>query len=124
VVDFSGAGYPVEEILPPPKGLEFKPSFTLSDADLLSRLTLLFYFRHRAVLGDICIATLKRSCGYRVGLQHSPMETCDSTTGWETGEPEFPACAVVENVTRLVVGRNEMHSPASLTQNAHADWHG
>jgi hypothetical protein len=82
-----------------------------------------FYFRHRAALGDISIAAIKRLCGYRIGLQHSTFETRDLTTGWEAGKSEFLAYAVVKNVTRLAGRRNEMHPFASLTQNAHADWH-
>jgi hypothetical protein len=82
-----------------------------------------FHFRHRAALGDICIAAPKRFCGYRIGLQHSTMETCDLTTGWATGKSEFPAYAVVNNVTRVAGRRNEIHSFASLTQNAYGDWH-
>jgi hypothetical protein len=35
---------------------------SLTDTYLLSRLTLLFYFRHRAALGDVCVAALKPSC--------------------------------------------------------------
>jgi hypothetical protein len=51
------------------------------------------------------------------------METGDLTTGWVAGESEFPAYAVVKNVTRPAGRRNEMHSFASLTQNAHGNSH-
>jgi hypothetical protein len=81
------------------------------------------YFRHRAALGGISVAAIKRFCGYRVGLQHSTLQTCDLTTGRKTAKPKFLAYAVVKNVTRLARTRNEINSFASLTQKAHADWH-
>src|SRR5258708_5916824 len=51
------------------------------------------------------------------------MKTGGLTTGWKTGESEFLAHAVVQNVTGFAETRNEIYRSASLAQNAHVDWH-
>jgi hypothetical protein len=51
------------------------------------------------------------------------MEIGDVLAGQNTGQLEISTCAVVMNVSGLPETRDEVDRSASLTQNAHADWH-